>query len=161
MKADKRHPMRRTGRLSMDRCRARFCRPKGVCVGLGPFGLSRWGRRTLTRNIPRISYRIQVFFWNPGGGSTSFVVQPPKFGCQVLVPSERRVEQEADGSWVTIRQACAKLESSWRPAATGFSISMSGQSLGRAYSTAWTKLSPFPETNFLEAAGSKPGLPVP
>lgn len=29
------------------------------------------GRAALTRDSPRVSYRIQAFFWNPGGEGTA------------------------------------------------------------------------------------------
>ena len=83
-----------------------------------------------------------------------------KLEFRARVPREGRVEQEADGSWVSGGYAGAGLDSIlMRPAATG--PFFQSQSLGRAYSAAWIKLRPFPETNFFQAAGSKPGAPVP
>lgn len=156
---------RRAGTLCMGCGRARFCQPKRACAGLWPVwgqaGTFSRGRRALTRNIPRISYRIQAFFWNPGGGSTSFAVRPLKLGCQVHVPSEGRVEQEADGSWVTIRQAGAELESSGRTCGNRVLHLSVRPEPGPGELNGPGQAKSIPGDKFFQAAGSKPGLPVP
>jgi hypothetical protein len=78
--------------------------------------------------MPRISYRIQAFFWNPGGAGTGGMVRLLKLGFHVTIPWESRVEQEADGSWVTGRQAGAELGfSPAAPRQTGHPFLKSGR----------------------------------
>jgi hypothetical protein len=61
------------------------------------------GHDALTRKRPPVSYRIQAFFWNPGGVGTGWVVRILRMGC-----GGGRVEEEANGSWVRDRQAGAE-----------------------------------------------------
>jgi len=86
----------------------------------------------LTHAYPRVSYRIQAFFWNPSGGSTGGWCVLRKSGVPAWIVGEGLVEQEADGSWVEVRLAGANRIPAEAAGATGTSISESGQRLGRA-----------------------------
>jgi hypothetical protein len=74
------------------------------------------------------------------------MVRPLKLGWRV--PVEGRVEQEADGNWVTDRKAGAELEFSRRPRGNRAYLSMSGQNLGWACATARIKPGVIPGDKF-------------
>jgi hypothetical protein len=100
--------------------------------GFSPDSGPVWPPGTLTCGSPRVSYRIQAFFWNPSGGSTGGWCVSRKSGVPAWIVGEGLVEQEADGSWVEVRLAGANRIPAEAAGATGTSISESGQRLGRA-----------------------------
>jgi hypothetical protein len=107
--------------------RTRACSPQPGCRARNAAGRR---QRTLTCNRPRVSYRIQAFFWNPGGVDTGSRVRLLGLGSRIWVPGEGCVEQEADSSWIRGRLTGA--EETSIPITAGSSIAMRGRSLGRA-----------------------------